>query len=281
MLLVVLFAAACGRMADDRSSQFSEDDSRFGYRLGKPEFKPTADEGSGVHAAKPWTYAKAAERRAMLEGMPGAALAVGWDAARHLRHYLLNTGEPLSIDLERMVRECSDAKGRYWGSLVKATQFAMSKEPGVYSITSAKMSNGYNYKDDSANWFYAIGGHTLWSGGQIKVLPEAGGRIRYQLRFDYYFFDRYNWNGGAEVQLFGIKITDDSMGEFHKMGLAQEFDVHGKFSRTFEWWDEDDVTQKLLQQWPELQWNDKDQKVLSAPEPERGEDGPDDEGVAV
>jgi hypothetical protein len=48
-------------------------------------------------------------------------------------------------------------------------------------------------------------------------------------------FDRYNWDKGKSVEIAGITITDRFMGEFHRQGLAQEFDCMGSFKRRFTW----------------------------------------------
>jgi hypothetical protein len=37
------------------------------------------------------------------------------------------------------------------------------------------------------------------------------------------------------VTLFGVKITDHFMGEFHRQGLAREFDCIGSLRRRFAW----------------------------------------------
>ena len=37
------------------------------------------------------------------------------------------------------------------------------------------------------------------------------------------------------MEIAGITITDQFMGEFHRQGLAQEFDCIGSFKRRFTW----------------------------------------------
>jgi hypothetical protein len=53
--------------------------------------------------------------------------------------------------------------------------------------------------------------------------------------FEYKFFDRYNWDTGKKVELAGITITDVFMGEFHRQGLAKEFNCYGSFKRKLAW----------------------------------------------
>jgi hypothetical protein len=57
----------------------------------------------------------------------------------------------------------------------------------------------------------------------------------YAMDFEYKFFDRYNWDGGKSVTLFKVTITDQFMGEFHRQGLAQEFDCVASIKRRFTW----------------------------------------------
>ncbi|MEA2700721.1 MAG: hypothetical protein QOI66_4992 [Myxococcales bacterium] len=57
----------------------------------------------------------------------------------------------------------------------------------------------------------------------------------YTVDFEYKFYDRYNWDAGKSVRLAGITITDKFMGEFHRQGLAQEYDCFGSFKRHLTW----------------------------------------------
>src|SRR6478735_6818996 len=45
----------------------------------------------------------------------------------------------------------------------------------------------------------------------------------------------YNWDVGKSVTIAGIRITDEFMGEFHRQGLAREFDCRGSFQRHLTW----------------------------------------------
>ncbi|MDB4972856.1 MAG: hypothetical protein JWN48_1197 [Myxococcaceae bacterium] len=49
------------------------------------------------------------------------------------------------------------------------------------------------------------------------------------------FFDRYNWDHGKSVTIGGITVTDRFMSEFHRQGLAREFDCVGVLKRKLSW----------------------------------------------
>jgi hypothetical protein len=67
------------------------------------------------------------------------------------------------------------------------------------------------------------------------VVSDGPKGRQYTLDFEYKLYDRYNWDKGKHVTIFRIKITDEFMGEFHRQGLAQEFDCHGSIKRQFTW----------------------------------------------
>ena len=54
-------------------------------------------------------------------------------------------------------------------------------------------------------------------------------------------------DGGKSVTIQGITVTDAFMGEFHRQGLAREYDCHGSFKRSFSWKKGDAISQAQLQ----------------------------------
>lgn len=96
------------------------------------------------------------------------------------------------------------------------------------------LEGGYNLKSENWNWFFAIGGYSRWGKGTATVTDKPTGR-ELALDFEYKFYDRYNWDKGKKVKLFNITITDEFMGEFHRQGLAKEFECFGSFRRHFAW----------------------------------------------
>lgn len=101
---------------------------------------------------------------------------------------------------------------------------------GEHNVTSGSRSGGYNTKAESWNWYYAVGGYSAWGKGKASVCNDE-----YTLLFEYKFYDRYNWDKGKSVTILGITVTDAFMGEFHRQGLAREFDMRASVKRTIKW----------------------------------------------
>jgi hypothetical protein len=133
-----------------------------------------------------------------------------------------------------MVRDVPSAKERYEDEVAQAQEFAETLPLGTFSIRSKMAEPGYNEQKKSKNWFFAIGGYSSWGFGTATVAGDAANR-RYTVEVEYKFYDRYNWDGGKSVTFHGIVVTHQFMGEFHRQGLAQEFDCFGSFKRTFTW----------------------------------------------
>jgi len=208
------------------------------YKIGTDDPRITPDVGAGVWDSEEWTVSTWALKQAILEILPpigsSAATIIGWDAAMHMKHYMNNTGRDLTINLEGMVDDVPAAKRRFENEVAQAKRFVEKLDAGTHQITSRTAESAYNYKHESWNWFYAVGGYSTWGKGRAVVTDGPAGR-EYRLEFEYKFYDRYNWDGGKSVTIGPVTVTDAFMAEFHRQGLAREFDMYGSFSRTFTW----------------------------------------------
>ena len=205
------------------------------YEVGTadPVIKP--DPGAGPYGSKPTTMTMQAVRASVYAILPIANRTIGDDAVKHMRHYLDNSGRTFTIDLEGMVREVPSAQARFELEVAQAKEYAELLAPGRYQIHSRKAEGGYNRKSENANWFFAIGGYSTWGRADVSVVSKGGTARDIKMDFEYRFFDRYNWDAGKSVTIAGIKVTDVFMGEFHRQGIAREFDCVGSFKRTFMW----------------------------------------------
>ncbi|MCC7342932.1 MAG: peptidoglycan-binding protein [Bryobacterales bacterium] len=206
------------------------------YKIGADDPTITPDPGSGVWGAKSAELSYIALKEILTDSsfLGAAVIAIGDDAVKHLVHYFNNTGRSLTIDLEGMVDEVPTAKKMLEFEVDQAKAFVETLPPGTHQITSRTAESSYNYKDESKNWYFAVGGYSVWGKGVATVRDTPTGK-EYTLQFEYKFFDRYNWDKGKAVTIAGITITDAFMGEFHKQGLAREYDEIGSLRRTFQW----------------------------------------------
>jgi peptidoglycan hydrolase-like protein with peptidoglycan-binding domain len=204
------------------------------YRMGSADPPVTPDVGAGRWRSKPVMAAMAGLKVAILMRLQEATLLVGRDAAKHMQHYLGNSGRDYTIDLEGMLKDVPSARTRLGEEIQQAQSFTETLAPGRYEFTSAQAEDGYNYEEENRNWYFALGGYQRWGKG-VATVSERSGRREYALDYEYKVFDRYNWDGDKSVTLFHITVTDEFMGEFHRQGLAQEFNCFGSLKRRVEW----------------------------------------------
>lgn len=206
------------------------------YKLGTDDPTVTRDAGAGVWNSEETTWEMRAKKVAMQQGMGAAYVAIGDDATNHLIHYLNNKGSDYTIDLEDLLDDVTEEKELYNRELATAKKFVESlNRTGRFEITSGATRGGYIRKSESTNWYFAVGGYSAWGKGVANVTSDSMGRKSYTLEFEYKFFDRYNWDGGKSVTIFGQTITDEFMGRFHREGLAREFDMYGSYKQTVVW----------------------------------------------
>ena len=204
------------------------------FKIGTDDPKITPDKGAGPWKSKPWEVMTAAKRDVILNLLAPAYVIIGDDAVKHMAHYFENTGDPLTIDLEGMVAEVPSAKLRFETDVQRIKDYVSELPPGVYDITSTRAVNGYNRQAESSNWYFAVGGYSVWPKGRATVTGTGPGHDC-KLELEYKFYDRYNWDGGKYVKIAGFVITDEAMGEFHRQGMAKEYDEVGSLHRTLQW----------------------------------------------
>jgi peptidoglycan hydrolase-like protein with peptidoglycan-binding domain len=204
------------------------------FKIGTDDPVIVPDPGAGPWASKPKEVLTAAKFVGIVEVLGIAYIAIGDDAVKHMGHYLGNSGVPLTIDLEGMIAEVPSAKRLFDLEVDKIKAYVQQLPPGTHDVTSTHAVNGYNSKAESTNWYFAVGGYSVWPKGRATVVGVGRGRDC-TLALEYRFYDRYNWDKGKSVTIGGIKVSDDAMGEFHREGMAREFDEIGVVRRTLRW----------------------------------------------
>ena len=208
------------------------------YKIGTNDPSITPDFGAGPFNTESTTASMWALKQAILEILPfqgnSAVVFIGPDAAMHMKHYLDASGRIFTINLESMVDSGPTAQGRFKNEVQQAQKFVEKLDAGTHSITSQTAESAYNYQNENKNWYFAVGGYSTWGKGAVTIKNGSIGR-EYEMQFEYKFYDRYNWDTGKSVKIGGIEITDKFMGDFHRQGLAREFDMVGSIKRTFRW----------------------------------------------
>ena len=77
-------------------------------------------------------------------------------------------------------------------------------------------------------------------------MTDTSGQLAYRIEYEYKFYDRYNWDAGKSVTFANITVTDHFMGEFHRQGLAREFNCLGSMRRVFSWRQGEAIAQAQL-----------------------------------
>lgn len=204
------------------------------YMLGTSDPSRRHDPGAGAWNSRPQEIAYLAMKLQIINYLPYAAIAVGDDAAKHLARYFSNSGLDYTIDLEGMVGEVPSAKTVFADEIAQMQEFVEQLGAGSYQVTSQQPDYGYNEQAENLNWFCAIGGYSAWGKGQVQV-QEVSGVRKYDVDFEYKLYDRYNWDKGKAIKLGTVTITDKFMGEFHRQGLAKEFNCYGSIKRKLSW----------------------------------------------
>lgn len=166
------------------------------------------------------------------------------NAARHMRHYLGNTGATLTVNADAMLRDVALLRDAYDRQLADARQRAELRVAGMganvaatnFQLTGERRSDVYCSQSASRDWYFAIGGFTYWYTAEVQVEPVEGGAPRLTMLFTLHVFDRYNWDQGKAVEIAGITVRDEQLGRLHRVGLAQEYDVNGTSTAREEVW---------------------------------------------
>lgn len=163
-----------------------------------------------------------------------AADALGYThASAHLDHYLGNSGDTLTANVDSVLHDVSQAdiaaNAIAEQEIRRAANNAIAASDYGRSITFQSSWKGfYITKSMSADWFFAMGGIRLASSGTVTTLePAEGAEPSVVAAYRVHLYDRYNWDEGKSTEIAGVTVTDKDMGELHTAGLAREYDIEG------------------------------------------------------
>ena len=206
-----------------------------------PPPPPKSGDGSRAHGSEDRNWF---ERRkddaveALFARVADVADSAGMDnAARHMRHYLNNSGTELDVSPEAMLRDLpglrEKANQTFEYDLLPAINERIEKEftgqPMRFPITT-EWQGYYATKKESQDWFFAVGGFSYAQTADVIVTPNPDGTANVSIQHQLHVFDRYNWDKGKGVDIMGIRIGDEQLGQLHESGVAQEYEVWGKSS---------------------------------------------------
>lgn len=204
----------------------------MGYRrIPHPPPLPSND-GSGAHGAGgSASIGDHASKQLWYDAADGAEIIGYDDTARHMRHYLDNSGTPLNVDPDKMLREIPGFKQKsetvFQTQLIDQINQQIASKYNGQPMTFQVTTDWAGYYAEEGNWFYASGGYSFAYGAEVKVTPDANGQPHVNVDYQMHVYDRYNWDKGKGVKILGIPIPDTMPGHLHDVGLAQEYDLKG------------------------------------------------------
>ncbi|MFF7498960.1 hypothetical protein ACFZBM_05890 [Streptomyces lavendulae] len=206
-----------------------------------PSVKQVApDRGSGKHGSEDPDWGDWGTRMKM-QGLVVAADGGDMnDAARHMKHYLDDTGTPMRLPVDKMLTDDDDFQNHVshrhllpheaqWREQALAEYERNGGRAVVLPVETPNEDYSFSQMTDP-NWFYAVGSARSNVTGVVTVVPGAGGQPKVGLDYQVNVWDRYNWDEGKGVHIWSFGIPDGEPGRQHKVGLAQEFNMAGSGS---------------------------------------------------
>lgn len=206
--------------------------------------KAAPDRGSGPHGAED----PGAEERRTREKMNLIAEAADWkgdnDAARHMAHYLGNSGTNMDLPVDKMMSDVPRFNAHIedgirehqaaWRDDALAEFRRNGGRPVAMPVETGNRDFTFT-RDVDNNWFYAVGSTRSNVTGVVTVVPDENGQPKAGLDYQANAWDRYNWveSKGVTIDLpwgSDMSIPDGRMARLHTTGIAQEFDMAGSSS---------------------------------------------------
>ncbi|KAF7508153.1 hypothetical protein GJ744_009594 [Endocarpon pusillum] len=146
------------------------------------------------------------------------------NAERGMRHYLGNSGDDLNVTPESMMSGLPQLRTAVKALAQNEAVAAYKKISGASGekAFSSSWNNFYASKDQSWDWYFAIGGFSYSVTG-VVTKKSGGGSLKYRV----HIFDRYNWDAGKSVDIGPFHFEDRELGNLHLKGLAREYTVRG------------------------------------------------------
>ena len=149
------------------------------------------------------------------------------DAARHLLHFLSNTGKTLNIRFKEMNRESVEAKINLNNQIKLAIRNAerFSEKNKCFIMTTKEESHAQN---GLGNWLFAVNLYSTWATGNVV---RRGNEI--YMQWDFYFRDIYDWDPESTQGVMFLRDCD--LAFLHECGLAKQYEMTGHQTLFIKW----------------------------------------------
>ncbi|WP_158843703.1 WXG100-like domain-containing protein [Saccharothrix deserti] len=172
------------------------------------------------------------------------------DGADHLAHYFDGTGTPMDINPDTLFDAVPGLRDRVDAQLGNAAlphiDQAINNRDYGRPIPFESGWKEFNVGPfDNPNWHLGVGKGDHAVTGVVTVHPPdtPGGAHRVEVTYQSHVFDHYNWTAGdydKGVKLGPLKVpgtSDGFISEFHRAGVAQEYQTRGSSEVRTETWE--------------------------------------------
>ncbi|MGV9571363.1 hypothetical protein ACWDRX_18155 [Streptomyces nigra] len=151
---------------------------------------PAPDEGSGDYDTREATDEDRAIKNKMgFYAMGSPAVLGGPQSAKHMLHYLSNTGEPLDIDVDALMGDLPDMNRNVETQLAENVPNWEAQALAEYERTGKPVKmvqqtgwQGWTAEKDP-DWYHAVGSFHYNTVAQVEVVPGPDGRPRTTVRY--------------------------------------------------------------------------------------------------
>ncbi|MDP8908971.1 MAG: hypothetical protein M3N47_07610, partial [Chloroflexota bacterium] len=206
----------------------------------EPFDPPAPDVGSGAYDSEGAGIADRVNKEKWYAAADAAEALGHTDAARHLRHYLDNSGEPLEVDVGSLLHDEAGLREAVGNQVSLATRAALESYDGSGLAEIPIRTSWRVFTASGQNWFYGLGSMSHSITGVVRV--EPGNPPRTTVTYRVHVHDRYNWDGNKSTEIGPITVEDKELQALHRKGLAQEYDVDGSSDEITVTVDPDDVS---------------------------------------
>lgn len=197
---------------------------------------PPPDKGSGDYNTREATDEDRAIKNKMgFFAMGSPAVLGGPQSAKHMLHYLSNTGEPLDIDVDALMGDLPDMNRNVEAQMAENAPNWEAQALAEYERTGKPVKyvqqtgwQGWTAEKDP-DWYHAVGSFHYNTVAQVEVVPGPDGEPKTTIRYQTHVYDRYNWdaNKATPVPAMG-NVSDAQMARLHQSGQAKEYDMGGQ-----------------------------------------------------